>query len=94
MAPSDEAFPAEEQLQLAAIVETALAGTSTPGALVGVWIPERGTWAMAAGIGDLATAAPMSFADHVRIASITKTFTATVVLQLVAGGEPLARRPA
>src|SRR5215216_6714434 len=33
VAPSDEAFPAEVQLQLAAIVETALAETYTPGAL-------------------------------------------------------------
>ena len=84
--PSEEAFPAEVQLQLTQVVETALAETSTPGALVGVWVPGRGNWTMAAGIGDLATAAPMSFADHVRIASITKTFTATVVLQLVEEG--------
>jgi D-alanyl-D-alanine carboxypeptidase len=84
--PSEEAFPAEVQLQLTQVVETALAETSTPGALVGVWFPGRGTWTMAAGIGDLPTAAPMSFADHVRIASITKTFTATVVLQLVEEG--------
>src|SRR5215217_4063710 len=41
---------------------------------------------MAAGIGDLATAAPMTLADHFRIASTTKTFTATVVLQLVEEG--------
>jgi D-alanyl-D-alanine carboxypeptidase len=84
--PSEEAFPAEVQLQLAAIVETALAETATPGALVGVWIPERGTWTMAAGIGDLATAAPTTLDDHFRIASTTKTFTATVVLQLVEEG--------
>src|SRR5215211_5686926 len=86
VAPGDEAFPAEVQLQLAAIVETALAETYTPGALVGVWIPERGTWTMAAGIGDLATAAPTTLDDHFRIASTTKTFTATVVLQLVEEG--------
>ena len=83
---SEEAFPLEVQLQLTQIVETALAETSTPGALVGVWVPGRGTWTMAAGIGDLATAAPMTLADHFRIASITKTFTATVVLQLVEEG--------
>jgi D-alanyl-D-alanine carboxypeptidase len=82
----EEAFPAEVQLQLAAIVETALAESYTPGALVGVWFPGRGTWTMAAGIGDLATAAPMRLDDHFRIASTTKTFTATVVLQLVEEG--------
>jgi D-alanyl-D-alanine carboxypeptidase len=84
--PSEEAFPAEVQLQLTQVVETALAETSTPGALVGVWVPGRGNWTMAAGVGDLATAAPMRLDDHFRIASITKTFTATVVLQLVEEG--------
>jgi D-alanyl-D-alanine carboxypeptidase len=83
---SDEAFPAEVQLQLTQVVETALAETYTPGALIGVWVPGRGSWTMAAGVGDLATAAPMRLDDHFRIASITKTFTATVVLQLVDEG--------
>lgn len=83
---SDEAFPPDVQLQLAAIVDTAMAQTNTPGALVGVWYPGRGTWTAAAGISDLGTAAPVMLEDHVRIASITKTFTATVVLQLVEEG--------
>jgi D-alanyl-D-alanine carboxypeptidase len=54
--------------------------------LVGVWYPGQGDWTIAAGIGDLETAAPMRLDDHVRIASITKTFVATVVLQLVDEG--------
>lgn len=83
---SDEPFPAEIQLQLAVLVDTTLAQTNTPGALVGVWYPGRGTWTAAVGISDLDTAAPVMLEDHVRIASITKTFTATVVLQLVAEG--------
>ncbi len=80
------AFSPEEQLALTTIVETSLAQTNTPGALVGVRYPGRGTWTYAAGIGDLATAAPVTIDDHVRIASITKTFVATVVLQLVDEG--------
>ena len=83
----DSPFPAETQLALTTIVETSLAQTQTPGALVGVWYPGRGTWVHAAGISDLSTAAPVTVADHVRIASITKTFTATVVLQLVDEGK-------
>ncbi len=83
---SDEPFPAEIQLQLAALVDSVLAQTNTPGALVGVWYPGRGTWTAAVGISDLDTAAPVMLEDHVRIASITKTFTATVVLQLVEEG--------
>ncbi|MFI6808361.1 serine hydrolase domain-containing protein [Streptomyces luteogriseus] len=44
----------------------------------------HGTWAATAGVGDLETGKPRSVRDHYRIASITKTFVATVVLQLEA----------
>lgn len=81
-----ETFPPETQLALIGIVEAALADTMTPGALVGVWYPGQGTWTAAMGISDLVIGAPVSLDDHVRIASITKTFTATVVLQLVEEG--------
>jgi D-alanyl-D-alanine carboxypeptidase len=40
-----------------------------------------------AGVSDLATNAPISTADHWRIGSVTKTFTATIVLQLAQRGE-------
>ena len=46
----------------------------------------HGTWAATAGVGNLATGKPRSARDHYRIASITKTFVATVVLQLEAEG--------
>ena len=80
-------FSPEEQLALTTIVETSLAQTNTPGAVVGVWYPGRGEWTYAAGIQDLTTAAPTTTDSHVRIASITKTFTATVILQLVDEGQ-------
>ncbi|MGW7052560.1 serine hydrolase domain-containing protein [Streptomyces sp. NPDC054887] len=54
-----------------------------PGAVVSVSTPEWGTWTTTIGTGDLATARPISTADHMRVGSITKTFTATVILQLV-----------
>ncbi|MFJ4239964.1 serine hydrolase domain-containing protein [Streptomyces iakyrus] len=47
----------------------------------------HGTWAATAGVGNLKTGKPRSARDHYRIASITKTFVATVVLQLEAEGE-------
>ncbi|MGW6545166.1 serine hydrolase domain-containing protein [Streptomyces massasporeus] len=47
----------------------------------------HGTWAATAGVGNLETGKPRSVRDHYRIASITKTFVATVVLQLEAEGE-------
>ncbi|MGW3291939.1 serine hydrolase domain-containing protein [Streptomyces sp. NPDC001002] len=46
----------------------------------------RGTWRATEGVGDLRTGAPRSADDHYRIASITKTFVATVLLQLEAEG--------
>ncbi|MGW7513454.1 serine hydrolase domain-containing protein [Streptomyces massasporeus] len=47
----------------------------------------HGTWADTAGVGNLETGKPRSTRDHYRVASITKTFVATVVLQLEAEGE-------
>jgi D-alanyl-D-alanine carboxypeptidase len=86
--PQDVAvgFSPEIQLALHQIVERNLAATETPGALVGVWYPGHGEWQHAAGIADLETGAPVTLDDHVRIASNTKTFVATVVLQLVDEG--------
>jgi D-alanyl-D-alanine carboxypeptidase len=85
--PGDAAFTGEDELAFTTIVADSLAETATPGALVGIWYPGRGTWLHAAGIGDLATAAPVTLDDHLRIASITKTFVATVVLQLADEGQ-------
>jgi len=58
-----------------------------PGLNVGIWIPGRGTFVRSFGKADLETGAPMEIADHVRIASVTKTFTATAILQLVDAGK-------
>jgi D-alanyl-D-alanine carboxypeptidase len=47
---------------------------------------EHGEWVGAAGVGEIGESALPSTEAHVRIASNTKTFTATAVLQLVAEG--------
>ncbi|MEV6054427.1 serine hydrolase domain-containing protein [Streptomyces sp. NPDC052107] len=46
----------------------------------------HGTWSTTAGVGDLRTGTPRSTADRYRVGSITKTFVATVLLQLEAEG--------
>ncbi|MFJ4878541.1 serine hydrolase domain-containing protein [Streptomyces sp. NPDC088745] len=46
----------------------------------------RGVWKAASGVGDLTTGAPRGVNDRYRIGSITKTFVATVLLQLEAEG--------
>jgi len=45
------------------------------------------TMRLAGGIGDVAHKTPMKANDHYKIASLTKTYTAAVVLQLVAEGK-------
>lgn len=80
------AFPANEQLALATIVHDQMGRQFVPGVVAGVWIPGHGVWTHAAGLGDLQTAAPITTGDHVRIASVTKTFVATAVLQLMDEG--------
>ncbi|MFB7058691.1 serine hydrolase domain-containing protein [Streptomyces vinaceus] len=57
-----------------------------PAALAGVTGPDGRTRTYTAGVGDLATGAKVPADGQVRIGSNTKTFTAVVVLQLVAEG--------
>ncbi|WDV51701.1 serine hydrolase [Streptomyces coeruleorubidus] len=57
-----------------------------PGVTVGVQ-QGHGVWAATAGVGNLKTGKPRSTRDHYRVASISKTFVATVVLQLEAEGK-------
>ena len=53
--------------------------------VVGIWDPKRGTLIKGYGTGDLTDPqATIAIDDHVRIASVTKSFTATAILQLVA----------
>ncbi|MEV8015211.1 serine hydrolase domain-containing protein [Streptomyces sp. NPDC086554] len=47
----------------------------------------RGAWNSAAGVGNLDDQSPRGAHDHYRVGSITKTFVATVLLQLEAEGE-------
>ncbi|XVS60682.1 serine hydrolase domain-containing protein [Actinosynnema sp. CA-299493] len=55
---------------------------------------ERGEWVGSAGAAELGGAAKPSTEGHVRIGSTTKTFTAVVVLELVAEGRVGLDRPA
>ncbi|MFJ4834822.1 serine hydrolase domain-containing protein [Streptomyces sp. NPDC088747] len=57
-----------------------------PGALASVREPDGRTRQYTAGVGDLRTGAKVPVDGRVRIASNTKMFTATVVLQLVGEG--------
>ena len=67
-------------------VTAAMKTAKVPGALVGVWSPD-GDYVTAFGVADTATGRPMATDFHSRIGSVTKTFTATAVLQLVEAGK-------
>ena len=57
-----------------------------PGVQAGVWT-DSGQWVGTSGVAKVGTTQPITPADHTRIGSITKTMTATVILQLVDEGK-------
>lgn len=81
-APPADALAPSVAGRLDTAITEAIAAAEVPGALVGVWSPE-GDYVKAFGVADTATGAPMETDFHSRIGSVTKTFTATAVLQLV-----------
>jgi D-alanyl-D-alanine carboxypeptidase len=58
-----------------------------PGVEVAVTVPGQGCFISAAGLADTAGSVPLQLTDQFPIGSITKTFTATVILQLVQQGK-------
>ncbi|CAN3979414.1 serine hydrolase domain-containing protein [Kitasatospora purpeofusca] len=67
-------------------LDALLAETGAPGALGTVRFLDGRTRSYTAGVGDVATGAAVPKDGQVRVGSNTKTFTAVVVLQLVAQG--------
>jgi D-alanyl-D-alanine carboxypeptidase len=58
-----------------------------PGEILGIWQRGNGGFVGTAGVSSLATGAPIGVRDHFRIGSVTKTFTATLVLRLAQQGK-------
>ncbi|MEU9074189.1 serine hydrolase domain-containing protein [Kitasatospora sp. NPDC048538] len=82
--PAATAAPGPDTIQrgLNALVRT----DGLPAALASVRSPDGRTRSYTAGVGDVATGAKVPVDGQIRIGSNTKTFTAVVVLQLVAEG--------
>ncbi len=77
------------------VITGAMDAAKIPGAIIGVWSPER-EYVKAFGVADTTTGTPMKTDFYHRIGSVTKTFTATAVLQLAGDGridldDPIAR---
>lgn len=69
--------------RLTPAIEQAMKDFNIPGAIVGISVPGKVEYVKTFGTSNRATNEPMSLDDHVRIGSVTKTFTGTAVLQLV-----------
>jgi D-alanyl-D-alanine carboxypeptidase len=79
-------LPAELVSALDAAAQEAFDLGASAGAIVGVQTPE-GRWEKAYGIADPAAGTAMAVGMHTRIASLTKMYTGTILLQLVQEGK-------
>lgn len=77
-----EPFPAAKRAAVDAALAGAFKASNAPGVVVGIWIPGEGSYVVTRGVADSGTKQPMRVDDHFRIGSITKTFTATLLLIL------------
>ena len=82
--PMSKTNAAALQQQIEPVVKSVL--KLAPAVYIGVWDPRTGLFMHAYG-NAVRGGTRATVADHVRIGSITKTFTATVILQLVAQGK-------
>ncbi|WP_053643525.1 serine hydrolase domain-containing protein [Streptomyces sp. XY431] len=82
-APAAPVAPAADRAALDAALRAVVGEGGSSAVLAEVRKDGRTTWRGAAGVADLATGAPVPEDARFRIGSVTKTFAATVVLQLV-----------
>lgn len=83
---SPDRFTDEQVRKVEALAASVMAQTRTPGVWVGVWEGKKAPLILARGKADIASGRTLQAADRFRIASVTKTFTGTVVLQLIDEG--------
>lgn len=79
---NDPEFSQEIINELDAELEVLFEQIGAPGILVGLYVPGVGTWERSMGVSNLETQAPFDFDMHVRIGSVTKTFTTQLILML------------
>jgi peptidoglycan/LPS O-acetylase OafA/YrhL/CubicO group peptidase (beta-lactamase class C family) len=91
--PPLPALDAELTAGLQALLDDTVAGGVVPGAVLSVSVPGQAVWSGASGLADQRTDRLMAPGTPVRIASVSKMFTAVVVLQLVEEGRLALDKP-
>jgi D-alanyl-D-alanine carboxypeptidase len=81
------AFSPNDQDALTTIAKNGMTKERQPGLIVGIRASGRGNWKASFGKADIAANVPICGTEHIRMASITKTFAPTAILQLVDLGE-------
>jgi D-alanyl-D-alanine carboxypeptidase len=79
--------------ELRNVVAVARQAYQIPGIAVAVTVPGKGCWVSASGLAETADGVPLKLTDEFPVGSITKTFTATVILQLVQQGRLSLSQP-
>jgi D-alanyl-D-alanine carboxypeptidase len=85
--PQAKAFSSSQTQRFDELVQAAIGIHRLPGVVVSIDDPRRGTFAKAYGTADVVAGRKLQLNDRYRIYSVTKTFTATAILQLVDGGQ-------
>ena len=91
--PTTESMSAKDAKRIDDAAQAAFTslGAKSPGLYVGVWDPKKGFFTKAYGLAEVGgTKATVD--DSLRIGSMTDTYTATVILQLVREAQAHARR--
>ena len=83
----DSGFSDETVRRLGGAIAKQMREDDLPGVVVGVWVPGEGRYVVAKGKANLKTGEKRDLDDQFRIGSITKTFVATAVLQLIEEGK-------
>lgn len=79
-------LPDKTERAIESAVDRMMSENKIPGAIVGVKIPGEGELVVAKGKADIETGRDIDPGDMLRIGSVTKTFTITVLLRLVDEG--------
>ena len=85
-AAPEGALPDAAQAELQKALDDTVAEYGVPGAAVGVWIPGQGSWTTATGLADVEGDEAASTDMQWPLRSVTKSFTVTLILQLVDEG--------